>query len=283
MLTLAGTPLLCPSLSSASGMDIPSYQDVCSWVERNLTLRDLVPFVSRTWPGSPARGLASLTFPTGIGPLPPVTPNRLCWPGWGCSRWAVGHYLASAADVRAIRKEAYDDDGKGFNAVLLEMDSPGSRAHEALAAWVYLMPPKPLSGIRGVNGLYLLTVVCSRYLWWSIPSPGFGPECAVSWDDCIDACLFAINAEFPETTLAHRDPVPAAYGKPHRTLTALKDEPFPVVFDAILSNVGLRAAYRPDDSLALVNAATAQANLASELAKPNRSLRAGGGCFLDVL
>lgn len=283
MLQLAGVPLLCPSLEAQTGLELPEFQRVCSWVERNLTLRDVVPFVSRGWPGSPARGLASITFPTGMAPLPAVTPNRLTWPGWGCSRWGVGFYLASASDVGAIRQEAFDQDGRGFNAVLLEMDSPGSRANESFSAWVYLMPPKPLSGIRGVNGLYLLTVVDARYYWWNVGSPGLGIECEISWESCIDLCLFAINAAFPDTTLGHRDTVPPAYQKPHRLLTSLKDEPFPVVFDAILYNCGLRLVYTPADSVSLVNAATAQANLAAELGKANRSLRAGGGHFLDQL
>lgn len=279
MLTLGGVPLLCPQLAAEEGIDLTAVGD---WVARNISPTAARPWLARAFPGSSARNLTNLSWPTGFEPAGPVCVNRLYWPGWGASRWGYAHFLASAAQTRQIRDLAYGVGGRGLEPLDLVLSSPGGRANETVATAVDLLPPLPLSGIRAVNGLYLLTVVEERYYWWSVPNRRMPLECVCTWEDVFTYCSQSL-VDYGLGPIDSVGPIPADYRKPHYFLANLREEPLPIVLDSACTNVGMRLVRTLDGTVKVVGSATAQAALTAQLARPNRSLQAGGGRFLDVL
>lgn len=259
-LTLAGSPLLLPD------------EALCAWAEHQLDPRAMRPYRARAWPGA---RLTRLAFPTGVEPAGPPRIGRFEWPR-GASRWARGCFLASAAQVDAVRAEAFGPGGDEDLPVELVLD--GGPLGESVTTEVYVLPPVPI-GLTGVppgadvsDGLYLLNVVDERYYWWQVPWPDAPIGGATTWADLYAAASEALDLD---GTIAF-DAVPEAYGRPHASLH-LPYEPLPLVLDAVAYNCGQRVVRRYDGAVEAISAATSRFRLEANLTADRLAWQLGGG------
>src|SRR5262245_64049547 len=112
---------------------------VAQWVEHNVSPREVYEFAYRSaWPGP---NLAGLTFQPWV-PTRPVRPGTLFWPV-GASRWAVGHFIATGAQVDAILPLAYGN-ASPWKPTPLNLVLDTGRQNQSITASMYLLPPRPL-------------------------------------------------------------------------------------------------------------------------------------------
>ena len=222
MLSYAGTNLILPT------------GKISAWIEKNIDPRDATPWVHRAFPGKNLTGIAQ---PTGFQVPPKIEVGRLRW-YTGASRWAYGHFLASANMVNTIRQVAYANgmvNALPFVMGLNQTNPDGSTVNN-LSTTLFMLPPTPLSGYRGVNGLYLLTLVDKRYFWWQQPVPAsFAIGCVAhtTWNYVITQLAGAVGEK---VTISN---IPNAYASPDQSL-ALVGEVVPPVLDAACWNVGCK-------------------------------------------
>ncbi len=218
------------------------------------------------------------------------------WP-WGASRWAHGWFLASSNQVAEIQRKAFSEEGDEENPVPgqpipvdLYIDAPGQRSQENLTTPVYVLSITPLARINVpsgsdaafINGLYLITVVDERWFWWGLTSPTFTMTSSTTWATMIQA--LGDKVIDTELNTFGFDPVAVDYGAPSSSWGDLKYEQFPIVFDAVLANVGQRLVRAYNGDLYCEDTETADNDLVDDdEAHPDRTFRAGGVKFESKL
>jgi hypothetical protein len=241
-----------------------------------------LPWLRRSWPGF---GNAGLTYPTGMRYEPRFKLNQFRWPT-GASRWAYGHFLADveACNLQKVINDAFGTSsnappgmGGAYNPIPLVLDTSDSGG-ERLNVSVYLMPPVPLSGMRGVNGLYLMTVVDQRFFWWYNYVGLLQITSGWTWTSLYSWVASSIGIVSFKT-----DSIDPKYLQPS-TMFNLPYESAPQILDAIAFNVGQRVIRNYDGSVYCQNYTTALKALNDDFkTHPNRIKIAGDQRFPDKL
>src|ERR1700744_3396315 len=124
------------------------------FIRRFIPLESFKPWLTSFWPGL---NLGSLTSVNGYQWGHQLKLNKFYWPSMA-SRWGFGHFLCNSDTVASISSDAYGNSGQ-YNQILLSIGNPESNsaagqstiiAGETFQAMVYMLPPTPLSGLRGL-------------------------------------------------------------------------------------------------------------------------------------
>jgi hypothetical protein len=206
-----------------------------------------LPWLTQFWPGF---NLAPLTGVNGYQWGQKFNLNKFRWPS-GASRWAYGHFLCDSDTVAAISKDAFGQNGQ-YNQVLFQIGNPESNsaqgqstivAGETFSAKVYVLPPTPLSGIRGLSfqntktvSLYLLTIVDERYFWWWNNFGNQTINSSTTWQSLITSIQTQLNLANPITV----DTISPNYLAPSVQAYSIPYEPIPLILDSICYNIGMR-------------------------------------------
>lgn len=276
------------------------YRELDDFINKYLPLESFMPWMMSA---PPQGGLAMITQPIGIHPHRKARINRLVWPT-GMSRFGYGHFLADSDAVGMIVADAYNNDGS-YNQIQLKkgnpetnqtMDSNGNSVGtivlgETISTMVYLLPPTPLSGIRGLSimsgltaSLYLLTVVDSRYMFNYQNVGDIQIDSSTTWQSLIDMFFSTLGANIKYTV----DTIDPDYLAPSIQMFTLPYEPIPIVLDAIARNIGMRWVANFDGSFAaqLYNTALNVINqdmMNNDGSMKNRNVIAGGQRFASPL
>ncbi len=244
--------------------------EISDWIAKNQNPADVMAWLYPSWPGS---CLTNITYPTGFYPNREICVNRLYW-YTGASRWAYGFFLCSTDDLEPIMDAAFTTTRTGPSTPLdLVMDLT-----EKITTSMYLLPPMPLSGVRAVNGMYLLPLVDVRFFWWQFPCPAFNiptPNTTVAWTDLYSA----ISSTLSDSIAV--DSIPSAYLKPSPILNQ-HYEAVPIVLDAIATNCGQKIVRSYAGVVRAMNVTNGAAQVTSNFAE-TRTIRSGGRLFADVL
>jgi hypothetical protein len=279
-----------------SGVDL-----IVDWFDRKTTSVEMIEYFDKhilsllpnftpwnrpAWPGTNS---STLTFP-----WPRTEPkfklNRFVWP-MGASRWAFGHFLASSDQVESIGEDAFNDDGS-YNVIPFMLGNPeiadqvgtDDTSDNIITANVFMLPPTPLSGMRGLSGpvqsLYLITVVDQRFFWYQ-SSTGKLQLDGNTWDDLYTMLATQIALSSDQFSW---DTIPDKYLNPSSSMFNLIYQPVPFALDAVAFNVGQRIVCNYDGTVRANNATLDVARIKLDFG--NRSTRiilAGGPRFADPL
>jgi len=245
----AGAPLCVPT------------EQVSSWIEANISPKEVWDFYRMNWPGKNRTGW---TFP-GTTPARPIRINTLWWPT-GASRFAVGYFLCTDRNLEAINQVT----AGGTIAQPFAMTT----ANGGIATKLYALPARPLSA-RDPDSrqMWLLTLVDQRYFWWYISSGIIPVTSTTSWSDLIGHIQSALNI----TILT--DAIPAGYFTPSPSLTT-RYEFLPLLLDAVAYNLGMRLVCWRDGTIYLMSVDSSREVLGLNFAAYNR-VQAGGLVYLD--
>jgi hypothetical protein len=280
VLNLAGVDLVVPKVDN----------DAIEFLERYIPRSSYRPWLR---PSRPPPQSAGLTFPW-TPDEPPFKLNRLWWPT-GASRWGYMHCLASSDQVAQVMNNAYSTgasgDGSYFVLSLLmgtpdigpQVGMPGSTDNQ-VDIQMFLMPPTPLSGIRGLSqmttgtqSLYLLTLVDQRW-WWYQKTGTVEVDPTTTWDN-LYATLAGLIGLDPNNTF-NWDTIPSQYLQPSPVMFTLDYQPITFLLDAVAFNIGQRIVCNFDGTVNARNASTDYVNLTSDFAnRPTRLIMAGGPRF----
>jgi hypothetical protein len=254
---------------SYAGVDlIVPTTELCEWIERNISPRDVYEWAYRAWPGFNLTGLA---FPEWMR-RPSIKLNTLWWPT-GASRWAVGHFLCTESQLRDIRPLVVNNSthtpartfpvssisGDPQQATLSIDSDPLTSAGVAtgtnfISTDMFLMPPRPLSqflNVPSLNGHYLLTLVDDRYYWWSCSTGNMTiTEGTTAWSDVFTTLQDQLGLSQSPFTI---DTVSSDYLKPSRTF-GQPYEAVPIILDSAAYNVGMRVVRKLDGSIYIMSA-----------------------------
>lgn len=218
--------------------------------------------------------------------------NVLAWPVWGLSRWAVGHFLASAEQAESVRVQAFGSGGTQNVPLTLRIHAELAAAVDGQASdvvdhTVFMLPPKVIGrqdpiDAETTEGLYCLTVVDARYYLRTIPVPTtLSITRTTTWNDLMGAIGAALGVSWSWST------VPSDYGKPHPKLLDARWSSLPVFADAVAASVGQRiVAYRNGSFASQDVAAALTARNAADLVGSTPVVRprlAGGSIRQTVL
>lgn len=181
--------------------------------------------------------------------------GHLFWPT-GASRWATGFFIASSADIQAIRQVVYQGSYKPANLIL-------SDDERQITAKMWMLPAHPLEVDASRSGLWLLVLVDQRYFWWLNRTGNLSVAGGTAW-----ASLYQIYANLlPSQPIIQVDPIPSAYQTAPGTFSAT-DEQIPPLLDSVARSVGQRIVCGLDGSVYAYNYSTSnrlrQANLAND-------------------
>jgi hypothetical protein len=237
--------------------------DVAWAVDAAMPLIDLYEFERSQYPEFEASHRA-------FRPRQPCWPrlNRLHWPR-GASAWASFHFLVDATDLGILRPMVYSQ-GKYTPLPLVLNDTTNS-----ITAKMWMLPPRPIVQIPGLNDLSLVTLVDDRYFWWMQAANIAVTGGTTAWTD-----LYASIGAALGVTIAV-DMIPAAYLKPSADFAA-SYEYLPVLLDAVAMSCGQRIVRTLDGKVLAQNATTAAANAKKQFAVNYRQ-QAGGQFALDPL
>jgi hypothetical protein len=212
------------------------------FIRRFIPTESYMPWLTPFYPGW---NLAAITSTNGYQWGQKFNLNKFRWPS-GASRFAYGHYLCNSDTVASISSNAYGNSGQ-YNQILFQIGNPEDNsasgqttivAGETFSSMVYMLPPTPLSGIRGLTGmtqsLYLITIVDERYFWWW---QNFGNQTissSTTW-----ASLIGIITSILGVTI-NLDVISASYLAPSVQAYSLPFEPIPLILDSICMNLGWR-------------------------------------------
>lgn len=257
-LLYGGVPLLVPTT------------EIETWIEQNISLKDIPLWTYRAFPGP---GLENLSLPIGFYPMKPIRLNRLVW-YTGASRWGYIHALVDSTNLALIQEQAYGSDCLEFNKLDLEISSDA----RTITASLYLANVIPLSGIRGVNGLFLISLVDKRWLWHGIPTPDLAIDSTSTWTGILDDLETALDTTFTVDTIA------SAYLKPSPDLN-VTGQPIPYVLDAIAFSLGMRVLVDFGGKIYLRSFTESKDNLDANLENTANTdlLRSGGSRFPDPI
>lgn len=185
--------------------------------------------------------------------------GSLWWPTGAC-RWACGAFPATGETVAALQ-------ALGTAQVMLRMDDEQGRA---LAATMWLLPPRPLSAVPDQRTVWMVPVVDDRYFWQQANVGNLEIDAGTTtWADLYTA----IGTELGVTIAA--DAVPAAYVLPDPVELTRRYENAAVVLDAVAECCGQRIVRQLDGTIQAQNAATATGLRSAALLAP-QSILAGG-------
>lgn len=238
-------------------------------------------------PSFPGFGTAGLTYPRHMYTEPPFVLNRMYWPcTWAAQRWAYMHVLASSDMVGQLNVSACD--GGDYFALSLQMGNPETGG-DLIEFIVYMLPPTPLSGIRGLTGavqsLYLLTLVDVRYFLnfentGDITSALFSSSSASTWNELF---TYLVN-QSPLLAGMTWDTISPQYLYPSKQMFNLPYEPLPQVLDAVAYNVGQKIMVSYNGTFSSVSYATAYTAYSQDLAgNPQRVILSGGQRYANPL
>ena len=247
MLSYAGVYLTAPT------------PDLVGWCMSHIPYEWLPDFAERSWPGKTQTALAF----RGLLPRGPVRVGTLAWPQGAC-RWGRAYYLATDAQVSAIRTVIASSGGNLVQPLVID---DGQRT---VTVTMQMLPPRPLSQIGGANGLNLLALTCPRYAWWFRSATVSLTPGTTTW-----ATLFASVASALGIALTV-DAIPAAYLEPSGDLAGNYDA-LPPLLDACCLSTGLRLVAGLDGSYRAMSATAAQTILASNLSSLKPKI--AGGTF----
>jgi hypothetical protein len=274
MFTLAGYPLLGDN----------QLGEIYSFIHNFIPIYSYMPWIRKSFPGF---GLMGLAYPNSYGAEPWFRINKYRHPSLAC-RWSFGHFIADSDTVGQIAAMAYNQNGS-YNTVPLVLGNPEGSSQgpifpgETVTTQVYVLPPTPLSGIRGATGqyksLYLLTTVDKRYFWWYKNIGNISISSSTTWASLYQTIGTALGITI--TT----DDINAAYLQPSIQAYSLPYEPVPVVLDSVATNVGQRICVSLiDGSVLAQNYNTALAAINSDFADhPQRMVLSGGQRFASPL
>lgn len=200
------------------------------YLESCVDPRDVLQWDRSYW--SSAHSLQHLPVPD-LGPLPPIRVGTLWWPS-DDSRFAIANVLVDDTDLTALRPIIYSTNGP--LPIIFTMDEaetasglPGNGAAN-IGATMYCLPARPLAQITGSNGLYLLTMVDSRYFDWLrcvdvVPSS--------TWASYLSSICSTLGGTSSVSTPN------SLYGNPSNRLT-VRRQPLPLLLDAAARTCGLR-------------------------------------------
>lgn len=242
---------------SYAGVDltVPSADLVASLMARLDPSWDFCEFAMRTWPLNENVVNAF----RGYLPAGPVRVGTLRWPV-GAARFAVGHFLASQEQVDAL---AHVNASNGAARLVLD------DGRTAMQTDLHLLPPRPIDQIEGASGLYLLTLVDERFLWWWKQADITIVQGVTTWGDLFDQVAGGLGIGLNVGQIA---PV---YGFPPGDLT-LKKGSLVMMLDAVCYCTGLRLVRDLDGSVYAMDLDTAQTRLAANLAAFESRKTAGG-------
>ncbi len=232
MLTLGGHPLLIPD----------SRGELAAWLAKHLDPADAA--ICFPAPALQSDRNALRTRPEaekGIGipilnyPQPPRQKlNSLFWPT-GAGRWSRGLFLADDDIKKRIVAAAHS-----YSSASLELkwgDSDNTKT--ALSTRVYLLEPRPLSGIvlnkqtAGSETLWLLPVVDVRYWWQYAPV-----DLEVSEGDSWASVIASIGSALGESISA--GPVGTRFKNPSPVDLTRRWDNAAVLLDAVAWSIGKR-------------------------------------------
>lgn len=248
MLSYAGVELHLPSA------------EVAAFAEATLAPADCLE-----WPVELAGQVGPLAAQS-FGAMPPekLQVGRLRWPR-GAARFATAHYVTDLATVKQIRGRVYFP----YRPADLVVDDGTYRVTTSL----WMLPPRPVQQFRSEkNTPYILTLVDSRYFWWSRPATI--DVTGMTWEDLYQAIGVGLTAG-GETVEVEADAIPAAYLTPPAYFTS-PYEYLPPLLDAVAHAIGHRIVrdWR-DGSVRAMNAASSRAAMLANLGQPWR--HAAGG------
>lgn len=266
MLNLDGVDLICDP-------DRQAEEFITRYVPTDLYM----PWRRESWPGF---GTAGLTYPTRRYDEPKFKLGRFHWPS-GAARWAFGHFLATSDMVAAILPDSCSNGTYLPLPFILGNPETGG---EYITVSVYMLPPTPLSGIRGLSqsatgsaSLYLLTIVDVRYFWWWLNMGNVQVTSSTSWLGLFKICQSQTSA------VIQVDNIPSTYLQPS-TMFSLPYEPLPIILDAICFNVGLRLVALYNGTFYAMSYATSLQTYQTDLSNnPQRVVLAGGSRFNNPL
>lgn len=244
-----------------------------------------MPWLRRPFPGF---GLQGLTVPAGFTPEPKFKINKFYYPPTLASSWAYGHFLCRSDDVSLIMSQAQGQDGT-YNKVPFDIGNPESNdsgtivAGEGIEVDVYVLPPTPLSGIRGLSGnvqsMYLLTIVDQRFFWWYKNFGAITISSTTQWTDLITNIGNILGLSEPIDV----DAVDPAYLQPSIQMFSLPYEPIPPILDAIAFNIGCRVVVAYTGAVFLMKYQTSLDILNGDMTNSGRSIISGGQKYADPL
>jgi hypothetical protein len=261
------------------------------FLERNLPNESFRPWLNRTWPGG---GLAMLTQQPGLTWGTKFKINRLFWPMTTASRWGYGHYLCGSDTAQKISNAVFSGNG-AYTLTQFKLGNPETNPAgtinfqgkgETISLQMYVLPPKPLSAIRGLKGqiqsLYLITLVDPRYFWWwSNLSQGGMPVVIgndTTWDSLLGTIKSILNINITG------DSVNSSYLQPSIQAYTLPFEPLPLIIDSIMANIGMRFVAGLDGTYAMQLYNTALTALNNDMTNnPQRMIIAGGQLFASPM
>lgn len=265
---------------------------IASLIQEYLPIESYFPWYNQLWPGF---GLSGLTYPNQQRIEPKFEIGKFTWPTCA-SRFAYGHYLCDSDAVGLMVQDAYDQTGGGaYNALLFMLGNPEYNQQgtittgESITTPVYLLPPTPLSVIRGLTGmiesLYLLTIVDVRYFWWQYNMGSIVVDNSTTWTSLIQSIATILDITITP------DIIDPAYLQPSIQMFSLPYEPIPLILDAICMNIGHRfvASYsggmnfQPVYTTQLYQTALDILNLDMQNNAALRNLAAGGQRFANPL
>lgn len=236
--------------------------EIKGWVRDHIRLEDIYPFsladrIRHTQDHLPRQEPLRDTVQVGT----------LRWPR-GASRWAVGHYLATSAQLERIRDLAYsgpaEDQSQPLPLVL-------GRGTFRISTDLFLLPSLPLSKapFPAHNGLHLLTLVDDRYWWWYRAATVTIDPGTTTWDALYTGLATALGV-----TLVW-DAIDAAYLKPTDDFDTQYGH-LPPLLDAVASSVGQVVVRDLDGVVYAQSPATALAYQRQTLSQPWPRAQSGG-------
>jgi hypothetical protein len=174
---------------------------------------------------------------------------------------------------------------------VLRMGNPETGGELLEIPSMFMLPPTPLSGLRGLAGavqsLYLITIVDLRYFLRFCNTGDLtsfvGDGTGLTWEDLY---VFLVEQAIDQGIPLDMgwDEIASAYLQQSVHLWNLQYEPLPQVLDAVAFNVGQRITALFDATFYGMNSQTALDVFEQDsLGNPQRNILAGGFRFNDPL
>lgn len=229
------------------------------WIAQNIRPQEIFPAAKLQWPGFLTDGPVLNQTPY---PWDAVVIDRLYWPV-GASRFAHCHVVVDDGTLKTLRDQAYAN--QTFNPLVFSMDDGNYKTPISTLLW--MLPPRPLStAAQPGNGLWLLSLVDSRYYWWE---KSLQYDAQTTW-----ANIYAQIGSVLGLTI-NADPINSAYGTPVASYAAAY-RALPSVLDAVAWSVGQRIVRGLDGTVKAQNALTALANQTTQATLYAGRKRRGG-------
>lgn len=219
----------------------------------------------------------SIGIPLYNWPDPPAPKlNSLYWPT-GASRWARGWFICNGTAKDAIVQQAHSPGGTAALTLIIGETNDG-RLGNHISAAVYVLPPRPLSGIppgtttvgeEAKAVLWIIPVVDVRYFWQFVSSGDLELTNSSTWPDVFTALGTALGV-----TIA-TDTADADYLQPDWVELTRRYVPVPILLDAAAASVGQRITRSTDGTVQSQSVSHAETNLAANYADTSLSLAAG--------